>query len=187
MELRRPKWLVVFVKDEPDDKRALEGRTKWLEELLSKKPNTFTIAALSNNERADLKQIGDKKGVEGELSEKLNEILIDKIIRLKKDTKSQRVAVVLGRSDFGQEEAFLAALKDPLLSKEPYYVICWQRNFLSMTKKLGCLDLQCGVCSSMPCICEHSCFPKLLWLLFDRDERVKDELIQLADNDAEFR
>ena len=189
-QLKPRNWLIIFVKNRLDDGRAVKNLVKRLEESLSKKSMPFSIEflAFSDDERRRLKLTGAEKDVEWGVEEKINEVLINKIIELKKKAKPkpQRVAVVLSRSDIGSDEAFLAAVSDPLISNEPYYVICWWTNFLSLTKKLECLDFQCGTCLIAPNICNHSCLPKLLWLLFDKSDAVKDELKKIVEIQKEF-
>jgi hypothetical protein len=189
-QLKPRNWLIVFVKDRLEDGRAVKNLVKRLEESLSKKSMPFSIEhlALNDDERKILKLAGAEKDVEWGAEERLNEVLINKIIDLKKKArpKPQRVAVVLSRSDIGSDEAFLAAVSDSLISNEPYYVICWWTNFLSLSRKLDCLDLQCGACSIAPIICEHSCLTKLLWLLFNKNETVKDEIQKIVEIHKEF-
>lgn len=187
MPLLRPrKWLVVFVKNQHGNERAFETLVTRLGGVLSKKPFAYDIKTLTEAESDALKQVGSVKTAHMQLSEDLSEKLFNKVIELKKEAKAQRVAVVLNRGDFGYEDAFLAAVNDTLFKDKAYYVICGRSNFLSIKKKLDCIRVQCCDRGNSLERCKHSCLARLLWLLFDEDDRVKDTLKEIAENDAKF-
>jgi len=109
-------------------------------------------------------------------------LLVNKVIKLKKESKAHCVAVILSRKYFSSEDAFVSAISDITLNANPYYIICWRGDFLPMTKKLECpyFIYKCGACKNEINTCEHSCLPRLLWLLFDRDDHVRDLLRNIA-------
>ncbi|MCL2221296.1 MAG: hypothetical protein FWC20_03295 [Oscillospiraceae bacterium] len=164
-------WLVVFIKNSSEDERALHENVEYLSALLSVKPLHYELMHFEPSVRQSLRNLGTEPSAEGELVEQLHELLINRIIKLSKQAKFHRFAVVLNRNDFGSEYVFQRAVKSPIFSDEKFHPICWRSNFLAMTKRLECLGVQCGTCSTS-LECKHSCLPQLLWLLFNKDKRV---------------
>jgi hypothetical protein len=180
------KWLIIFVKEAPEDERVLKDFITRLEESLGKKSLFFDVKYFSKNEHTALKKVGTKVCADGELIEMINEALVNKVININKNPKYQRVAVILQRSDLGSDEAFQCVVDEPFFRTGTRYSICYLRNYVSMTKKLNCLSSRCGDCLNTTNLCDHSCLPRLLWLLFDCDNRVKDILSDIVKNNSEF-
>jgi len=193
--LGKRKWLVIFVKDLQDDITALETLIKRVENALMKTALPHRIITTGEDKRTEIKRIGSKVGIEGELPEEISRVIINNLISLKKELRVQRVAIVFSERDFYNNDIFTLTVKDHSFKSDEYYAICWKcsldskasrSGILSMTKKLNCLETQCGICANLPGICDHSCFPRLLWLLFNEDYRIKGVLKEIAANDLSY-
>ncbi|MDR2570356.1 MAG: hypothetical protein LBD23_08685 [Oscillospiraceae bacterium] len=184
--LGKRKWLVVFVGNKPDDVIALESLIKRIEASLHINALPYIPVVLNENERELIKSVGSTLGVKGQLPEEISRTLTNRLIELKRENRVQRVAVIFARVDFSNDEVFTVAVNDSLFKTDEYQAFCWKRNFLSMSKKLMCIESRCGMCANQLEICDHSCLPRLLWVLFNENSLIKNELKQIAENDANY-
>jgi hypothetical protein len=128
--------------------------------------------------------IGNKMKTLEELNNIFSEEFLNEAIEQKNDSyPTHRMIVVLKRTQFAGDSAFSRIVTElKYFDNKKTYVICSWINFENPKQKLNCIENPCNVCSTLsnfPYQCIHSCLPRLLHLIHNEDETVKDMLLKM--------
>jgi len=173
-----PKWLIVFADKSNGEniKHFLNLVGRFQEKLKVNILNNLTCRELEGDFQTPLGEFCKTMSGEGEARNLLDEFLMNEVVALKKREKCNKAAVVFTINQFANPDSYRAIIGDPYFDDTTFFCICSRRDFFVLNPKVDHVDKQCGNCPNNSNCGIHSCLPRLLWLVFERDNRVIEEL-----------
>lgn len=167
---RKPLWLVAFVGGVETDPRALKTYIDSAVNMLSLPRPHYEIMEIPSDKT---QAFPTGKTVEHELSELFSDAVLNPLINKKKQIKATDAALVIFRNAFPDEEVFKETLRETRYESSIFHLACSWTDFLhGSDKRQDCYKRCCSECGEMGKSCSHSCLPRLLWLLFDKNDAV---------------
>lgn len=165
----KPSWLIFFL-GSGYDKDLLENNITKLSELSKKTPCPYTIA-IYKWASDQIYNLLSKVRTRGEMVDVMD-MVINNIIKVKKakNLRNAEIAIILNLKVFGGNPLAL----DEFVKNEYFYnvhLMCFCEDFSILTQDARCFRNRCTNCGKHLEVA-HSCLPKLLWLLFNKDDAV---------------
>jgi len=82
------------------------------------------------------------------------------------------VSILFPITAFSKSEVFKKVVEHYAFDDIGYHSICYYGDFLNVSARVECLSFSCKQCRKSDQCKDHSCLLRLVWLLFNRDDRI---------------
>ena len=166
--MRKEKWLIVYVGCVQGESKMVEGCIKAATGAIMKPVPDFCSESIPRSVTEQI--MADTKTSSEFLYESIQEHIINRIVEWRTNIKASQIAVVLPYKAFSTQHVFDAILKNKYFKDSGYSAICFKYNFFEGFKA-QCIDAECSGCTNVGG-CDHSCFVKLIWKMFHKNDDV---------------
>lgn len=174
---KKPLWLVVFVGGDErhgSDERAVKTYTERVAHIINTPPPRYEVMRIP---RAQVRSFPVGVTVKHELSERFSNVILNPLISTKRDIGATEAALVIFGNAFPNIEVYEATLRESQHDSSIFHLVCSWTDFLGgIDNRLSCYHQCCSACKKMGSSCKHSCLPRLLWLMFNKDDNVLQAL-----------
>jgi len=161
-------WLLVFLGGSGDEEEHLKTYIDMARDIRELTPPKYkSIRFDTGKTRAFPTGVPAKN----ELAELFSEAVINELIEKKRKFGAANVALIIAADAFPNLDVFKEVVQDSINDNDVYDLMCSSADFRKSEPRKKCYAHLCGGCGNLDG-CLHSCLPRLLWLMFNKDERV---------------
>ena len=179
---RKEKWLIIFTENSINNDliNHFIGLISRIENDLNIKSNKdVTYHTLISDFQNRLYDFCKTLPGEGEARDLIDEFLYNEVVKINKP-KHDHVAIVFSVRQTANINAYKDIINDPYFDDKNFFSICYRSDFYLLNPKAAHVEKRCENCMQINDCNQHSCLPRLIWLFFNRDERVRNKLIQYS-------
>lgn len=160
--------MLAFYGGRGDEERIVENHIKKVAEIITEIATpAYKIIRIPQQDN----DFPEGITFSSEITETFNEVILNKVIKEKKIMSCTHAIIILSRNAFPNNNVFEEVVKDSLKDELIYQMICTRGNFVDYEQRKKCYKRSCAQCNDLK-DCEHSCLPRLIWVLFDKNNNV---------------